>query len=125
MMADNSPKADKRLLGTWRSDRGRTVSEWRFSKRLTPLQRRKFLAIFGKLQLTYTRTHIRGVLREYRFAQPYELLGTDADTVAIRYHDKQLTGEWCIQHIHFEGNHYWVAFGRNREWFKRVIKRAT
>jgi hypothetical protein len=95
--------------------------DWRFSKRLTPEKRRKFLAIFGKLRITYTRTRIRGIYGDYRFAQRYEVVATDSDSVAIRYEDKQVTGQWRIQHIHFEGeNHYWIALGRNREWFKRV-----
>ena len=120
-MPTHTPKTDRRLLGTWRSDRKPTVSEWRFKKRLTPARRRKFLDIFGHLRVTYTRTRIRGVLRDYRFTQRYELLAADSESVAIRYEDTQLTGEWLIQHIHFEGrDRYWVALGRNREWFKRV-----
>jgi hypothetical protein len=111
-MATHASKTDKRLLGTWRSDRRRTVPDWRFAKRLSPEKRRKFLAIFGKLQVTYTRTCIRGVLRDYRFTQPYELLAADSDTVAIRYHDTQLTSEWRIQHIHFLGrDRYWTGVG--------------
>jgi hypothetical protein len=90
------------LLGSWRTDRRRTVAEWRFAKRLTPQRRRKFLGIFGKLRLTYTATRIRGVYGDYRFAQRYEVLASDSDTVAMRYEDKQLTGQWRIQHIHFE-----------------------
>src|SRR2546422_213964 len=125
-MPSRASKTDRRLLGTWRSDRHRTVAGWRFSKRLTPERRRKFLGIFGKLRVTYTRTRIRGVLRDYKFVQRYELLAADSDSVAIRYEDKQLTGEWRIQHIHFEGRDcYWVAFGRNREWFRRAADRAA
>ena len=115
------PKLDEDLVGTWRSDRRRTVAEWRFTKRLTPERRRKFLGIFGKLRLTYTRTRIRGVYGDYRYTPRYEVLGADSDTVAIRFEDTQVTGEWRLQHLHFEGrDRYWVALGRNREWFKRV-----
>lgn len=125
-MRTRKPKTDSRLLGTWRSDRQPTVAEWRFTKRPTPERRRKFLDIFGHLRVTYTRTRIRGVLRDYRFTQRYEVLAADSDTVAIGYDDAQLTGEWRIQHIHFEGrDRYWIALGRNREWFKRVRHRAA
>jgi len=113
--------AHRWLFGTWRSDRTPTVKEWHFTKRLTPKRRRKVLDIFGHLRITYTRTRIRGVLRDYRFTTRYEVLATDSDTVAIRYEDAQLTGEWRIQHIHFEGrDRYWIALRRNREWFRRV-----
>jgi hypothetical protein len=125
-MPTRIPKTDSRLLGTWRSDRQPTVTEWRFSNRLTPERRRKFLDIFGHLRITYTRTRIRGVLGDYRYVQRYELLAVDSDSVAIRYEDTLVTGRWCIQHIHFEGrDHYWIALGRNREWFKRVRHRAA
>ena len=125
-MPSNSPKIDSRLLGTWRSDRQPTVSDWRFAKRLTPERRRRFLAIFGHLRVTYTRTRIRSVLRDYDSSQHYEVLGTDSDTVAIRCEDGQVAGQWRIQHIHFEGrNRYWIALGRNREWFKRVTNRVV
>lgn len=120
VMPARATKTDKRLLGTWRSDRRRTVAEWRFAKRPTPERRRKFLAIFGRLRLTYTRRCIHGVLGDYRFTHPYEVLAVDSDTVAIRYRDEGVTSEWRIQHIHFEGDHYWIALGRNREWFTRT-----
>jgi hypothetical protein len=120
-MPTHTAKTERRLLGTWCSDRKATVSEWRFEKRLTPQRRQKILGMFGLLRVTYTRTRIRGVFRDYRFTQRYELLAADSDSVAVRYEDSQLTGEWRIQHIHFEGrDRYWIALGRNREWFKRV-----
>ena len=122
-MTAHAPKTDKRLLGTWKSDGRRTVLEWRFAKRMPPSKRQKFFTIFGKLTVTYTSTRIRGVLNDYRFTQPYELLGRDSDTVVLRHHDTQLTGEWRIQHIHFQGSDcFWIALGRNREWFKRIKK---
>jgi hypothetical protein len=125
MMRQPSTKADKRLLGTWQSDARRTVREWRFSKRLSPRKRQDFLAIFGTLRLTYTRTRIRGVMGDYRFVQPYRVLATDSDTVALRYDDTQVTRQWRIQHIHFYGQgRYWISFGPNREWFRKVNKRG-
>ncbi len=125
-MPAHASKTDRRLLGTWRSDRQPTVTDWRFTKRLTPERRRKFLDIFGHLRVTYTRTRIRGVLRDYRLTQRYEVLAADSDTVAILYEDAQLTSKWRIQHIHFEGHgRYWIALGRNREWFRRVRNRVA
>lgn len=122
-MPTQAPKTHSRLLGTWLSDRKPTIGGWRFRKRLTPEQRRKFLGIFGHLRITYTRTHIRGVLRDYRYTQRYEVLASDSDSVAIRYEDTQLLGEWRIEHLHFEGrDRFWIALGLNREWFKRVAE---
>lgn len=124
-MSAQRPKTDRRLLGSWRSDRWRTVAEWRFAKRLTPQRRRWFLGIFGKLHVTYTPTRIRSGFDETRFTQRYEVLASDADSVAIRYEDTQVKGRWRIQHIHFEGrDRYWIALGHNREWFQRVAQPA-
>ncbi len=115
--------SDKRLLGTWRSDRRRTVAEWRFSKPISSKNKRMFLAIFGKLEITYTRKRIRGSLEDYRFSQPYEVLASDSDSVAIRCFDKDLTKEWRIRHIFFLGkDRFWIPLGSNREWFKRTKK---
>lgn len=122
IMAKLFSKTDRRLLGTWRSDRRRTLKEWRFRRPLSPVRRKAFLKIFGKLQLTYTRKRMRGVLGDHRFARSYEVLACDSDSVAIRYYDDVLMQEWRIAHIHFEKDHYWVSVGPNREWFKRVKK---
>ena len=114
-------RIDRRLLGTWQSDRKPTIAGWRFDKRPTPKRKRQFLGIFGKLRVTYTRKRIAGVFGDYQFTQRYEVLASDSETVAIRYEDAQLTSEWLIQHIHFEGTErYWIALGGNREWFKKV-----
>lgn len=81
--------------------------------------------MFGHLRLTYTRGRIRGVLQDYRFTQPYEVLASDDTSVAIRFY-YELTDEWLIQHIHFHGGRrYWITCGYHREWFRRVKDRAA
>ena len=113
-------KADKRLLGTWQSDRRRTVKELRFRPGLARKHRESLRAMFGHLRLTYTRRQVLGILRDYRFTRAYEVLATDAGSVAIRYYYK-LTNEWLIEHIHFhDDRHYWIALGYHREWFRKV-----
>lgn len=125
-MSATPPRIDKRLLGTWRSDRTATIAEWRFAKRFSALRRRKFLDIFGKLRLRFTRARVFSILGSQNHKQRYEVFGTDSDSVAIRYEDTQLTHEWRLQHIHFEGrDRYWIALGRNREWFRRVRTRSV
>jgi hypothetical protein len=123
-MPTNAPKTDKRLLGTWHSDRRRTLKELRFRPGLSRKHRDYLRASFGYLRVRYTRRQIHGVLRDYRFSQPYEVLASDAISVAIR-HYYELTDEWLITHIHFhDDRHYWISVGFIREWFRRV-KDAT
>ena len=115
-------KTDRRLIGTWRSDRRRTLRELRFRPGIPRKKQKTLRGIFGKLQVTYTRNRVRYVLDEYRATRPCEILASDSLSVAIRFHD-EITGEWCIQHIHFDPrdpDRYWVSFGWNREWFRRV-----
>ncbi|MGD1083716.1 MAG: hypothetical protein ABSA47_03085 [Verrucomicrobiota bacterium] len=33
---------------------------------------------------------------------------------------KNLLPDPRIVHIHFKGGHYWVSYGKNREFFRRV-----
>ncbi|HEX9223760.1 MAG TPA: hypothetical protein VF860_10550 [Candidatus Acidoferrales bacterium] len=91
---------------------------------MTRSQRERLATIFGKLTLTYTGVRVRGVYGDQRFTRPYEVLASDSDSVAICYYDS-VTEEWRIQHIHFEGDRYWIALGPNREWFRKVKVRMV
>jgi hypothetical protein len=117
---------DRRLLGLWRSDRESTVADWHFKKRLSPKKRQAFFDMFGHLEVTYTRTRIRGALHDHQFTNRYEVLATDSNSVAIRYQDTGIWNEWRIQHIHFEGpDRYWISLGCQREWFRQVKPSAA
>ena len=113
-------KTDRRLLGTWRSDRRRTLKEWIWRPGTTP-KKRKFIAdVFGHLTIRYTRQRTHSNFKGRSDSQPYELIGSDSDSVAIMSYVDWMQ-ERRIYHIHFEGtHHYWVAIGRQREWFRRV-----
>jgi hypothetical protein len=114
-------KIDKRLLGTWQSDRKRTMKGWIWPRGAKAESRRKLARLFGVLTVRYTRHRIHIKLHVNLDSTPYEVLGSDSDSVAILCNDI-LYDEPRIRHIHFEDDkHYWVAIdGWNREWFKRV-----
>ena len=132
------PRTDRRLLGTWKSDSRQTMKEWTWTKRPSVAKRRKLRAIFGKLEITYTRTKIISKLRNWETWRSYAVLGTDETSVAIRvlgdlriknaqrydpvYLDL-LKEHWSnseIWHIHFARNCYWISLGKNREFFRRL-----
>jgi hypothetical protein len=124
-MTKPASNKDKRLLGTWQSDRRRTLKELRFRPGLKREPREHLRASFGHLRLRYTRRRVYGVLRDFRFTQPYEVLASDSDPVAIRSY-YQVIDEWLITHIHFhDDRHYWISFGYIREWFRRVADDAV
>jgi hypothetical protein len=140
------PSMDKRLLGTWKSDKRRTFQEWSWTKRLTPQKRNRFKAIFGKLEVTYTRTKVISTLRHRKWEQArrYSVVAADETSVAVvqfgkmeiknrRKYDavnleiaEELFGSKPkIEHIHFDKKHFWISLGngRNREFFRKICTR--
>jgi hypothetical protein len=119
-------KTDKRLLGTWRSDRRLTLKDRVWRRGWSGQKRKKIASIFGHLTLRYTRSRLYSDYRGHKAITKYEVVAADSDSVAIRTWDSLLK-EWRIRHIHFAGDHYWIsiASGWNREWFKQVMKNAA
>jgi hypothetical protein len=136
------PKIDKRLLGTWKSDRKRTFAEWNWRTGISPEKKEELKSIFGKLLITYTRSRVIWNLpyRKWVTARRYATLGADETSVAIvifgKRHVKnaqkydrinleivnEFWSELKIQQIHFTGNHYWISIGggKNREFFRKI-----
>jgi hypothetical protein len=119
-------KIDKRLLGTWKSDRRKTFQDFVWAANGTDEGRRKFKALFGHLIIRYTRQTIYSRMRDTDLDPClYEVLGSDSNSVAILNTGESFFHEspW-IEHIHFERDrYYWVSLpigSHNREWFKRV-----
>ena len=149
-MAQNSglprfPKVDQRLLGTWKSDKTRTLKEWIWEKNASRDKKKRFGTFFGKLEIVYTRTRIISTLRhkDWQTAKRYVVAAADDTSVAvvtygklqiknrIKYDPENLrTAEQIlgsgpkISQLHFDKNHYWVALGngRNREFFKKISR---
>jgi hypothetical protein len=79
------PRTDKRLLGTWKSDKKRTFAEWNWGKCVSPKRKARLKSFFGKLEITYTRTKVISVLRHRKWeqARKYAVLANDDASVAI------------------------------------------
>ena len=118
--------ANKRLLGTWKSDARRTLDGWVFPKGLSPAKRRRFSRIFGQLIVRYTPSRILSDFKGHRTVDRYKVLGRDQGSVAIlTWKDDPARGE--ISHIRFRDDHYFVmtAAAPNVEFFRRVRKRTS
>jgi hypothetical protein len=136
-------KFDKRLLGTWRSDKRRTIEEWVYRKKLVPAKRKQFESIFGKLRVKYTRGRVYLSLphRDWERSQRYIVVAHDETSVAIvKYGPLRIKDRWKynteilkleeemfgvhpkITHIHFDKQRYWISLGngRNREFFWKI-----
>ena len=136
------PKVDKRLLGTWKLDEKKTLKEWTWKRRITPRKKKRFGEILGKSAVTYTRTKVIFTKKEtgWHSERHYVVAAADETSVAIvqfgetkiknrRKYDPYLlrTAEDLfpskveIRHIHFEKSGYWISWGKNRGFFRRII----
>jgi len=140
MMQKSTPQPDfdRRLIGTWQSDRRKTFEHWKPGKKATPASTRKFQALFGKLQVRYTKKYLYERFTENtlvqglkstgkfrRFAQ-YEIVAKDESSTVIRVIPLKedtftLFGDKLIQ-IRYDGpDGYFISlFPGLSEYFRRI-----
>jgi len=110
-------KIDKRLLGTWRSNKEKTTGLWKYTKEMTPAARERFEKIFGKFTLRFSETHIFTEFERTTDVVPYTVVAQDKTSVVIAWLEKEGTS---LQHIHFEENGYYILSGYNVEFYTNV-----
>ncbi len=110
-------KVDKRLLGTWKSDKDRTVKLWRYKQDLSEEQKTKFEAIFGKLTRRFTSTHAYSDYEDQKTEARYWVVAADSRSVVVSFSEE---GKVELQQIFFEENSMYVFSGYNVEFFRRV-----
>lgn len=122
-MKRSRPKFDRRLLGTWKSDRRKTFLHYKPPANVTEEKVRKFKSLFGKLIIRWGKSKCSTDLNGYKESHPYEVVAADMTSVVIRY-EHFLLGPGCLMQIHFdiEGDYYWIALdgGNLCEWFRKV-----
>ena len=119
-MAKTPTKFDKRLIGTWKSDRRKTFQHYKPSAKSPESRYRRFKALFGKFVVRWGRTKVYTELDGYANSDIYEIVASDETSVVIRYTDA-ITGQKELKQIHFEGDYYWLSLdGYLAEWFRRI-----
>ena len=111
---------DKRLLGTWKSDARRTLSDLRARRDIPAATRKVLEPLFGKLELRFTPTRCWHTLDGYTACEPYIIVAKDESSVATV---SRVLETDAITHIHFiEEDVFWihVGTGKFREFFSRV-----
>jgi hypothetical protein len=112
---------DRRIIGTWRSDKRKTLRELRTRGDVKPGYLVFMTKATGKLTIEYRRTTaiISGVGETRRVR--YAVLARDDESVVLESYD-DLFGANVLTHIFFEGEgSYWVPVsGKYREWFRRI-----
>ena len=91
----------KLLIGTWRSDRRRTLSTCHKYHCLRGEKKRRFAGFFGKLELRYTAKFVFSKLRDFQYRSAYDVIAEDADSIVIRIHGDGLKKR--IDSFLFEG----------------------
>ena len=119
-MSKPPAKYDRRLIGSWKSDRRRTFEHFKPNATASPKSIRKLKSMFGKLIVRYTRRRCHS---EYDGTPldpfHYEVVAADDESVVVRFWDTIFDRE-MLQQIHFEGDYYWIAKWGRVEWFRRV-----
>jgi hypothetical protein len=117
------------LIGTWVSDKRKTLKHWH-QYHLWPLaRRRRFAAMFGKLRLEYTADQIFSWFDGGdKQTEPYTVVTADWHSVVVRLRewtlDEEETAEDVFRQLIFERSngvdYYWIALGANSECFRKV-----
>jgi hypothetical protein len=103
-------KWDRRLIGTWKSDRRRTFAFWKPGAGYKVENVPKLKALFGKLTIRWGRGKFHTEYKGYRETCPYEIVARDSDSVVIRCWCS-IFEEYRVRQIHFDGDYYYVAVG--------------
>jgi len=111
---------DQRLLGTWRSDRRRTARDISARSDIPKSKKAKLIAIFGHLTLRYTATRCYSTFRGDAESCVYKVVAKNADGALVVRPSDSPRGDALLQHVRFEGRHYWVSLGSFREYFRRI-----
>jgi len=119
-MSASRTRIDKRLIGTWRSDRARTLRTFTPSPSISPESVRRFKALFGKLVIRWGRGVYRTDCDGFRSAEKYTVVASDASSVVIKARGP-LGPDPELRQIFFDGDYYWIALGGGVcEYFRRV-----
>jgi hypothetical protein len=119
-LAKSVPKFDRRLLGTWKSDRRRTFKNFRPKPGATRAAMQRLKAMFGKLVIRWGRGKYHTEYDGHCESFDYEIVARDTTCVIIRCYDN-LAREWRLRQITFDGDHYWIPLGGSMcECFRRV-----
>ncbi len=128
----------KKLLGTWVSDKRRTLNTYKAYHDYSLGKKRKVGSIFGKVQVRYTTKYCYVTLNGDTVRDPYDVIAEDGASIVIRTYNHQLKKladpllldlmedffEPTIHHLHLESengqDYYWIGIRVLVEWFKKV-----
>ena len=113
---------DERLIGSWKSDKDKTIEWLKENRRFSDEKLKRFGSILGKLNLTITETKI---ISEYNGSieeQPLNIIAIGGDTIAVVYKNPLTKcSEIRILRIEDENTHsIYLDMFDIREFFTRI-----
>ena len=133
----------KQLIGTWKSDKKRTLETYKAYSHFPLAKKRQFGSIFGKLELKDTAKFCYVTLDGQTTRDRYDVIAEDEDSIVLRtYSDefkKKVNPEILedieelfnpkLQHLHFETyrnkTYYWIGIRVLIEWFQKSIQQLS
>jgi hypothetical protein len=127
----------KKLLGTWKSDKRKTLKTYKPYDSFPLSKRRRVAAIFGKLELRFTPKFCFVTIGGETTRDRYDVIGEDADSIVLRTYSDEFKKRVDpvilegledffaprLQHLHFETergqDYYWIGIRVLVEWFKK------
>lgn len=118
---------DRRLIGTWKSDRRLTAKDIAARRDIPTAKVARLARIFGHLTLRYTPTRCYSQFHEGKDVRSYRVLAKTADSVVVRSRALAPETFTSVYHLRFtevgpSPSVYWISLGAFREFFRRVKK---
>ena len=115
-------KVDERLFGTWQSDGGATVNEWRERRPLTDEQARQLLTVFGHVRITWGRRTFTIAKDDSQAEHSDRVVDKNEVAVVIRTLSVPDEREEFYTITFVDADTYWLyeAGGPLRKYFRRV-----
>ena len=113
---------DDRLIGTWISDKEKTLCVMEKSRNLTEKQKKWFEQNLGKLRFKYTKDNVTIWFGDEPTTEKLKIVAKDRDSIVLIGKDP-IDEEAKLVMITFEDNdNYWVYsdLGNYVEYFKRI-----
>jgi hypothetical protein len=109
----------QRLLGTWRSDKERTVAHWQFEPAASIATREKLAAWFGRFTYTFTPVRVTANFDGGTWAASYRITSATENALALEIRHPERSESLSL---YFDGPYFLIRSGRggNFEYFKRA-----
>ena len=119
-MASSLRAFERRLIGTWKSDRQRTFANHKFGPKVTPAAARRFKSTFGRFNVRWTRSRVYSWFEgDEPTHEKYEIAAADHQSVVVET-KSAIHGEKELRYIVFEADGYWIMGSVIPEFFRKV-----